>query len=143
MRLKPGITLEHAQEELREALNLLTNAQSGQRYESPWQSYVIAVDQALLHLAVFTEPDLASGLLSPTYWHLLPVAGTGPEAGRVVYRELRTQIATLELAEEELLQLKQYAEPPRRAGGPGHQHSELVGAAPHHQLASALQRRGH
>ncbi|WP_181412298.1 PIN domain-containing protein [Streptomyces griseorubiginosus] len=112
MRLKPGITLEHAQEELREALNLLTNAQSGQRYESPWQSYMIAVDQALPHLAVFTEPDLARGLLSPTYWHLLPVAGIGPEAGRVVYRELRTQIATLELAEEELLQLKQYAERP-------------------------------
>lgn len=112
MRLKPGVSLERAQAALREALNLLMNAQSGQRYESAWQTYAVAIDQALPHLAVFAEPSLADALLSPTYWHLFPIAGIGPEANRVVYRELRTQIEALERAEAELEKLKQYAEHP-------------------------------
>ncbi|WP_439943432.1 PIN domain-containing protein [Streptomyces sp. BBFR115] len=112
MRLKPGISVEHAEAQLREALNVLMNAQSGQPYETAWQTYTVAVDHALPHLAVFAAPNLAEALLSPTYWHLLPIAGIGPEANRAVSRELHTQIAALERATEELQRLKEYAERP-------------------------------
>ncbi|MEW1552012.1 PIN domain-containing protein [Streptomyces tsukubensis] len=103
MRLNPGVRLDRAETVLREAVTTLSNAQNSTPYETPWQTWLPALDRVLPPLTeTFADPDFAQILQSPTYWSLLQINGTGPETIRLVHRELRRQIMTLENARVQL-----------------------------------------
>ncbi|MET7331052.1 PIN domain-containing protein [Nonomuraea sp. NPDC005650] len=109
MRLKAGGTLEGAEKDLQYAINEITNSRLN-THEPAWKSYLRAVDNALPLLAQsFAEPDLAGGLLTPTYWRLFEGNGGLSELLRAVSREIDTQLKAFEIAKRELDNLKALA----------------------------------
>ncbi|MGI5155802.1 PIN domain-containing protein [Microbispora sp. CA-102843] len=113
MRLKAGRTLEAAEKDLEYAITEITNSRSGNPYEEAWRAYLRAVDNASPLLAQsFAEPDLAGGLLTPTYWQIFGGNGSPSDLMRAVSREIDTQLKTLELAKQELGKLKALASRP-------------------------------
>ncbi|GAA3371238.1 hypothetical protein GCM10020367_21090 [Streptomyces sannanensis] len=113
MRLKPGVTLDRAEDELRKAVMAFENAQSSQPYETLWDGYLRAFDQVLRGLEqTFADPDLAGGLMSPAFWNLFQVGGIGPAANRIVLGEVEAQLRVLREAEQDLAELKALAERP-------------------------------
>ena len=68
MRLIPGVTLARADEVLRAAESLWQSARGGSG------DYFDAVNDSYRQLKqVFAVPDLAAGLRSTAYWHLLAI----------------------------------------------------------------------
>ncbi|WP_329556522.1 PIN domain-containing protein [Streptomyces sp. NBC_00696] len=129
MRLKPGITLEHADDVLRRAEATWGNARGAQDY---YRAYTDAVHDTYPTLGqAFAVPDLAAGLHSTAYWNLLAVNGAHAEIGfttdRVVANnvawtqrarnhalstEIENQVKALEQARAELEELKKLAARP-------------------------------
>jgi hypothetical protein len=123
MRLKPGITLEHAEDVLRSAETTWGNARGAKDY---YREYTDAVhDTYPILKQAFAAPDLAAGLRSTAYWNLLPMADLNPDAvltpdpdvARAIQRTLRAQnhalsteienqVKALEQARAELEELK-------------------------------------
>ncbi|MFJ8444045.1 PIN domain-containing protein [Kitasatospora griseola] len=69
MRLKPGISLHYAEDALRNAVTVWGNARGAQDY---FRAFTDAVEKTSPMLeCAFATPDLAAGLRSPAYWHLL------------------------------------------------------------------------
>ncbi|MGW1878600.1 PIN domain-containing protein [Streptomyces sp. NPDC001975] len=82
MRLKPGITLEHADDVLRRAEATWGNARGAQDF---YRAYTDAVHDTYPTLKqAFAAPDLAAGLHSTAYWNLLAI---GAERSDLVYTE--------------------------------------------------------
>jgi hypothetical protein len=80
MRLNPGITLERADDVLRNADATWTNARSGTF--GLYRAYTEAVHDTYPQLRqVFAAPDLAAGMRSATYWNLLTVGDPRQSAG--------------------------------------------------------------
>lgn len=72
MRLHPGTTLDHADAVLRDAETTWTNARGGTAGLAA--AYTDAVSGTYRRLKeAFATPDLASGIRSAAYWHLLPI----------------------------------------------------------------------
>lgn len=129
MRLKPGITLEHAEDVLRSAEMTWGNARGAKDY---YGAYTDAVHDTYPTLSqVFASPDLGAGLYSTAYWNLLPMADlhpdlvyTGdPDVARSMQRALRAQnhavsteienqVKALEQARAEMEELKKLAARP-------------------------------
>ncbi|MFI0711873.1 PIN domain-containing protein [Streptomyces inhibens] len=113
MRLKPGVTLDVAETNLRSAMNVLSNARSGGPFETLWQSYMAAVNKAVpLVAGTFAEPDIAAVLQSSAYWHLLPTSGLGTEPNQAASHELSLRMADLQDALQDLERLKRTAARP-------------------------------
>ena len=73
VRLSPGTTLAHADAVLRDAETTWQNARGGDNAGFA-SAYTNAVSHTYLRLKeVFAAPDLASGIRSDAYWHLLPI----------------------------------------------------------------------
>ncbi|MFJ9777890.1 hypothetical protein ACIRVF_42735 [Kitasatospora sp. NPDC101157] len=76
MRLKPGISLQYAEDALRNAVNVWSNARGARDF---FPAYTDAVEMTFPPLeCAFAAPDLASGLRSSAYWYLLQLGS--PEA---------------------------------------------------------------
>src|SRR5690242_14303928 len=70
MRLKPGVTIELAETVLLNAEIAWTNARGGSF--GYYRAYTDAVDNTYPQLKqTFASPDLAAGIYSPTFWHLV------------------------------------------------------------------------
>jgi hypothetical protein len=130
MRLKPGMTLEHADEVLRNAERAWTSARSGnlgffRAYTDAIQSTYVQVEQ------VFATPDLAAGMRSSSFWNLLalgnPSQSTGSTTDPDLVRggqdrlramnytfsaEIENQVQALTQARAELVELKKLAARP-------------------------------
>ncbi|MER8188410.1 PIN domain-containing protein [Kitasatospora sp. NPDC094015] len=125
MRLKPGVTLDSAETTLRAALVEWENARGAQDY---FQAYVDAVEKTFRPLQyAFAEPDLAGGLRTEVYRHILQLGNpnrvtfrgtapyvTSPTGGGeeirarngVLAAEIEHQAAAMTSATEELRALK-------------------------------------
>ncbi|KOU29773.1 PIN domain-containing protein [Streptomyces sp. WM6368] len=110
MRLKPGYTLDLADKDLAAALGKWRNLHDNQ--DQLWIRYFRTVtDTHNLLSQSLTDPDLGAGLYDGHYWQLTGTAGSPLMHGTLV-REVRRQIAAIERAQEELKQLRLYAERP-------------------------------
>ncbi|MFJ9626646.1 PIN domain-containing protein [Streptomyces sp. NPDC101175] len=91
MRLKRGITLEHADDVLRRAEMTWGNARGAKDY---YRDYTDAVHETYPILKqAFAAPDLAAGLHSTAYWNLLAVAGDNAEIGVTSDRAVANNVA--------------------------------------------------
>ncbi len=131
MRLHPGTTLAHADAVLSDAEATWKNAQSGGNAGFA-SAYTDAVSRTYPQLReVFAAPDLASGIRSAAYWHLLPIIRdsqttrytTDPDVARgwvnsrrplndALSAEINDQLQALILARTELDALKALAARP-------------------------------
>jgi len=129
MRLKPGITLAHADEVLRHAETTWTNARGAHNFH---RAYTDAVHDTYRRLKqVFATPDIADGLRSAAYWNLLPIGGSRSTLGfftdpavatnvsaalraenQALSTEIDSQVKALEEARAELEALKRLAARP-------------------------------
>lgn len=94
MRLKPGITLEHAYDVLRRAETTWGNARGARDYYGAYTDAVHDTYPALRQ--AFAAPDLAAGLHSTAYWNLLAIGAERPD---LVYTEDPDVARSLEQAE--------------------------------------------
>ncbi|MFD5512139.1 PIN domain-containing protein [Streptomyces sp. NPDC127051] len=109
MRLKPGVTLQIAQDVLVQALREWENAYSNQT----WDRYNRAVSSVEKQLSrCFAEPDLGARLYEGHYWQLATMATSMGFLQSVLVREIQQQIETLELAQQELVHLQAYTKRP-------------------------------
>ncbi|MFJ9560988.1 PIN domain-containing protein [Streptomyces fuscichromogenes] len=101
MRLKPGITLEHADDVLRRAETTWGNARGAQDY---YRAYTDAVHDTYPTLRqAFAVPDLAAGLHSTAYWNLLAVNGAHAEIGFTTDRVVANNVAWTQRARNHAL----------------------------------------
>ncbi|MBT1185206.1 hypothetical protein HET69_14605 [Streptomyces sp. CJ_13] len=109
MRLKPGVSVELAENTLTRARLEWQNAYSNQT----WDQYHRAVSGTQRQLSqCFAEPDLGAGLYDGHYWQLATSAKSSPVFHGALLRELQQQIEALEHAAEELGRLRSYVERP-------------------------------
>ncbi|MEU8688830.1 PIN domain-containing protein [Streptomyces sp. NPDC048665] len=113
MRLKPGVTIEQAERDLCQALELFYNCRGGHELHQYWLKYLHAVDLANPHLRqAFIEPDLAEGLYTRRYWHLLANGDDTRQHLAVIREEVELQLRAMEKAKEQLESLKSFASRP-------------------------------
>jgi hypothetical protein len=131
VRLHPGITLTHADDVLRDAEITWKNARGGGK-TGFGSAYTDAVSRTYQRLKeVFAVPDLATGIRSAAYWHLLPIirdsqttryttdpdvalgwATSGRPLSEALSAEIDDQVTALTLARAELDALKALAARP-------------------------------
>ncbi|MER5890608.1 PIN domain-containing protein [Streptomyces sp. NPDC001941] len=113
MRLRPGCTLDRAEEVLATALMRWNNLYSDQN--RLWERYlevVTATDRQLSE--TLAEPDLAGNLYNGHYWHLV-ADGNSPLLHGTLVREVQRQIHAMVQAQADLAALRCYAERPGMA----------------------------
>ncbi|WP_330335756.1 PIN domain-containing protein (plasmid) [Streptomyces sp. NBC_00536] len=111
MRLKPGYTLDIAEKDLAAALVKWQNLHDNQ--DQLWTKYFQTVTDTHTQLSqALTDPDLGAGLYEGQYWQLATTAGASPMLHGTLVREVRRQIAAIEGAQEQVKQLRLYAERP-------------------------------
>lgn len=130
MRLNPGVTLERADEVLRNAESAWVNARGGTA--GYYRAYTDAIQNTYAQLKqVFAAPDLAAGMRSSTFWNLLALGNprqstgstTDPDTARgwqdglramnyTFSAEIENQLQTLTQARAELVELSKLAARP-------------------------------
>lgn len=131
MRLNPGISLQYAEDAIRNAVAVWETACGAQDY---FRAFTDAVEKTFPTLeCAFAVPDLAAGLRSPAYWHLLQLGSpqtviaacgfplpSAPERVQAEYAarnkalsaEIERQHQTMKHALAELTGLKELAQRP-------------------------------
>jgi hypothetical protein len=114
MRLNNGVSMAEAERSLSDAEATWLDLMSDKTLA--YWAYSGAVDKVHGLLArTFAEPDLAGELYSATFWHVTavdPTRSTTQEDPRLIAREVKAQLATLESARLQLLQLRVLADRP-------------------------------